>query len=71
MLMSEDTDAFTAINKGITAVRENPAPMLLWAWLIAIITAAGVATFFVGLAVAFPLLGHASWHAYRETVSTE
>jgi uncharacterized membrane protein len=69
-LMSEDTDAFTAIYKGIRAVRENPGPMLLWAWLIGIITAAGVATFFVGLAIAFPLLGHASWHAYRDTVTT-
>jgi len=67
--MSEDTDAFTAIHKGIRAVRENPGPMLLWAWLIGIITAAGVATFFVGLAIAFPLLGHASWHAYRDTIT--
>ncbi|NOX95031.1 MAG: DUF2189 domain-containing protein [Alphaproteobacteria bacterium] len=71
MLMDQDTDIFTAIHKGITAVRNNPAPMLLWAWLIAIITAAGVATFFVGLAVAFPLLGHASWHAYRDAIGSE
>jgi len=40
--------------------------MLLWAWLIAILTAAGVATLFVGLAVVFPLLGHASWRAYKD-----
>jgi uncharacterized membrane protein len=70
MLMDQNTDVFTAINKGITAVRKNPAPMLLWAWLIAIITAAGVATFFVGLVIAFPLLGHASWHAYRDAVGS-
>lgn len=66
MLMNEETDAFTAIAAGVNAFRENPAPMLLWAWLIAIFTAASVATFFVGLAIAFPLLGHASWHAYKE-----
>jgi uncharacterized membrane protein len=66
MLMNERTDFFTAIGVGLKAVNQNFGAMLLWAWLIAVITAAGVATFFVGLAIAFPLLGHASWHAYRD-----
>ncbi|MEL7486589.1 MAG: DUF2189 domain-containing protein [Pseudomonadota bacterium] len=65
MLMHERTDPFTAIAAGIVAMQKNSAAMLLWAWLIAVITAAGVATAFVGLAIAFPLLGHATWHAYR------
>ena len=66
MLMNERTDFFTAIGVGLKAVNRNFGAMLLWAWLIAVITVAGIATFFVGLAIAFPLLGHASWHAYRE-----
>lgn len=66
MMMNERTDAFTAVGVGLKAVNEHTGAMLLWAWLIAVITAAGVATFFVGLAVAFPLLGHATWHAYRD-----
>lgn len=66
MLMNEQTDFFTAIGAGLKAVNENFGAMLLWAWLIAIMTAAGVATFFIGLAIVFPLLGHASWHAYRD-----
>lgn len=66
MLMNERADPFTAIAAGVVAFKTNPGPMLLWAWLIAIITAAGVATAFVGLAVAFPLLGHATWHAYKD-----
>lgn len=66
MLMNERTDAFTAVFVGIEAFRKSPGVMLLWAWLIAIIIVGGVASFFAGLAVAFPLLGHASWHAYRE-----
>lgn len=71
MLMNEETDAFSAIAAGVNAFRAHPATMALWAWLIAIITAAGVATFFVGLAVAFPLLGHASWHAYKEIMGRD
>jgi uncharacterized membrane protein len=66
MLMNERTDAFTAVAVGLKAWKKSPGAMLLWAWLIAVITAAGVAAFFVGLAVAFPLLGHATWHAYRD-----
>jgi len=66
MLMNERTDAFTAVATGLRAWNRNPGAMMLWAWLIAVITAAGVATLFVGLALAFPLLGHASWHAYRD-----
>ena len=66
MLMHERTDAFTAIASCINAIRTSPGAMLLWAWLIAVLTAAGVATFFLGLAIVFPLLGHATWHAYRD-----
>lgn len=66
MLMNERTDAFTAIAQGIGAFRKAPGVMLLWAWLIGIIIVGGVASMFIGLAVAFPLLGHATWHAYRE-----
>lgn len=68
MLMDREVDAFTAAAAGVAAVKKNPGAMLLWAWLIAIFTAAGVSTLFVGLALVFPLLGHATWHAYRDIV---
>jgi uncharacterized membrane protein len=66
MLMNERTDAFTAIATGVNAFRSSPGVMVLWAWLIGIIFLGGVASMFVGLAIAFPLLGHATWHAYRD-----
>lgn len=68
LLMHRRTDVFTAIAVSLRAVRAAPATMLLWAWLIGFVIAAGVATAFLGLAIAFPLLGHATWHAYRELV---
>jgi uncharacterized membrane protein len=40
--------------------------MALWAVLIAGFMAVGLATLCVGLVVLFPLIGYASWHAYRE-----
>jgi uncharacterized membrane protein len=39
--------------------------MLLWAWIVALLTAFGIATWVLGLAIIFPLLGHATWHAQR------
>ena len=71
MLMDRSTDLFTAVARSVAVVRANPGPLLLWAWLIAILTAAGVATLLIGLAIVFPLLGHATWHAYKDIAGDE
>jgi uncharacterized membrane protein len=68
MLVHRDVDAITAISASVRAVVNFPGPMLLWAWLVALFIAFGIATLFVGLIVVFPLLGHATWHAYRDIV---
>jgi len=49
-------------------VLANPLPMALWAALILGLTAMGLGTMMLGLVVVIPVLGHASWHAYRELV---
>ncbi|AWZ01696.1 hypothetical protein RHODOSMS8_02167 [Rhodobiaceae bacterium] len=69
MLMHRDVDAISAVLASVRVVRENPGPMLLWAWIIAVVMAVGMATFFVGMVFAFPLVGHATWHAYRASIS--
>jgi uncharacterized membrane protein len=71
ILMRHDVDVLTAMGLSIKTVVSHPGPMLLWAWLIAALTAIGIATLFVGLIVAFPLIGHATWHAYRTIVAGE
>lgn len=70
-LVDRDTDAITAIATSVTAVRRNFWPMMLWAWLIGVLTAIGLVTLFVGFIVIFPLVGHATWHAYRALVNDE
>jgi len=69
ILMHKDVDAMTAMSASVQAMMDAPGPMLLWAWLIAVLTAFGVATMFVGLVVVFPLIGHATWHAYRSVIA--
>jgi uncharacterized membrane protein len=43
--------------------------MVSWAACIVLATALGFATYFVGLVVILPLVGHMTWHAYRESVA--
>ena len=68
MLMDRKIDGFTAIRTSVKAVTHNWAPMTLWAALIVFFIGLGLATFYIGLAIAMPLLGHATWHAYRDIV---
>jgi len=68
MLLDRDVNVFTAIVTSISAVRLNWQAMALWAALIVVFTAVGMATFFIGLIVVMPLIGHATWHAYRDMV---
>lgn len=68
LLMTRRIDAVTAMAASVAAVRVNPKAMMLWAVLIAGFMAVGIATLFVGLVVVFPLIGHATWHGYRDLV---
>lgn len=70
MLLDRDANILTAIGTSVQAVVRNPGPMLVWAVLVVIFTAAGFATLFVGLAVTLPLIGHATWHAYRDLIGS-
>ena len=71
MLLDRNVDVVTAVKESIEAIRLNPPAMLLWAGLILGLSALGFAVLFVGLTIAFPLIGHATWHAYRELTGTE
>jgi len=68
MLLDRDVSVFTAIATSVVAVRRNPWPMALWAAIIVAITVGGLVILYLGLAVALPLIAHASWHCYRDLV---
>jgi uncharacterized membrane protein len=68
MILDRKTDLVTAIVTSINAVLRNRKAMLWWAAIILGWIVFSVATGLLGLLVVFPVLGHASWHAYRETI---
>jgi uncharacterized membrane protein len=72
MLIDRRVDSVTAVVTSVNAVLRNKTVMLLWAAIIVASVAIGFATALIGLIVTMPLIGHASWHAYRDTIdSTE
>ena len=71
MMMHRKVDFATALVTSFMATRFNFPVMLLWGVLIAVLVAIGMATNFIAMAVIFPWLGHASWHAYRELIERE
>ena len=68
MLMDRDVNVMTAMHTSIEAVRVNWQAMTLWACLIVMFVGIGIMTFYIGLLVTMPLVGHATWHAYRDLV---
>ncbi|XVJ71388.1 MAG: DUF2189 domain-containing protein [Rhizobacter sp.] len=72
MLIDHDDDTKAdAITAGLTSIRvclDQPALMLWWAVLIATTVGLAMLPAFLGLLVVAPVIGHASWHAYRGIV---
>lgn len=69
MLVDRDVDFLTAIITSLRAIQANRAVLLAWGAFIAVTLFAAMLPAFAGLLVALPVLGHATWHLYRRTVS--
>jgi uncharacterized membrane protein len=54
-----------AMRTSIHAVLRNMPAMIVWSGLILVLTVIGYAPLLAGLLIIAPLLGHATWHAYR------
>jgi len=68
MILDRDTDAISAAITSVQVVSHNAGVMLLWGGLITLIVALALLPWGLGLLLAGPWLGHASWHAYRGSV---
>jgi len=71
LMVERKTDAVTAAIASLIACTRNPGPMVLWAACIALLAVVGFATLFVGLIVTMPVVGHTTWHAFRDMVAAD
>ena len=68
MILDRPVDAITAGLTSLRLVLTQPGVMLVWGALITAVVVLAMLPWFAGLLVAGPVLGHASWHAYRAAV---
>lgn len=71
MMLDRNTDALEAIFASARALWANPAAMAVWAALIIGTVGVGLVLWLPLLALATPVIGHASWHAYRELLAAQ
>src|SRR5579862_1367220 len=69
LMIDRHASAGDAIRASLHVTVVNLPAMLLWAGLIVIVTAIGFVTFLIGMVIVAPLLGYATWHAYRDVVA--
>lgn len=70
LILDRDTDFITAMQTSYRATVANLPAMALWALAIVGLMTLGLLAFVIGLAVVFPVLGYATWHAYRAVIES-
>jgi len=71
MILDQDANAGMATRTSLHAVWHNKSTIALWALLVLALGAVGFATYMAGFVFIVPIIGYASWHAYRETIITD
>jgi uncharacterized membrane protein len=71
LLLDRDVGAVEAVLTSLRVVAANPVPMATWGLIVAGLLVIGSLPFFIGLAVVVPVLGHSTWHLYRQVVASE
>ena len=71
LMLDRRIDPVTALITSVRATLNNRFALAVWAVTIVALVAIGIATWFLGLIVIMPILGHASWHAYRDLVRSD
>ncbi len=70
MILDRDTDVFQAVFTSIRSLLSNPKPLYLWAAIVVVSIGASLILGLLPLLITAPLIGHATWHAYRDLVAS-
>lgn len=71
LLLDREIDLASAVLTSVRAVGANPLPMALWAALIMVAALFSLLSLMLGFVFTIPLIGHATWHAYRDVVDAD
>lgn len=68
LMLDRNQDAISSMLGSMGVLFRNPGTMFIWAAMLVSLTIIGFLTFHLGLVFLMPVIGHATWHAYRELV---
>lgn len=68
MMLDRKSDTLMAVFTSVRSVHANPKPLYLWAALVVIVIGLSLLLGFLPLLITAPIVGHASWHAYKDLV---
>ncbi len=68
MVVDQSNDPIDAVATSVKIFRENPGTVIGWGVRVALVLLLGALPLFVGLMVALPVLGYATWHLYTRAV---
>ncbi|MFG5381597.1 DUF2189 domain-containing protein [Yoonia sp. R2-816] len=68
MLIDRQVGIPKAVVTSVKITRKNPVVVAVWGLIVVALLGLGVLTLFVGMIIALPVLGHATWHLYRQAV---
>jgi len=69
LLLDRPIGVWAAVLASWRCVMNNPVPMAVWAALVMGFTLLGLASLLLGLVFVIPMLGHATWYAYRDLLA--
>lgn len=69
LMLDRNQDAVSSMLASVATLVQNPMAMLVWAFLITTLALVGFLSFHLGLVALMPIIGHATWHAYRDVVT--
>lgn len=68
LLIDRDIGPMAAVSASVRVAWHNPIPVAAWGLVVAVVLFLGTILAFIGLAISFPVLGHATWHFYRKAI---
>lgn len=71
MMLDRSSDTLAAVFTSVRAVQKNPKALCIWAILIVVVIGLSLLAGFIPLLATAPIIGHATWHAYRDLVEAE
>lgn len=71
MMLDRRSDTLMAVFSSVRSLHANPKALYVWAVIVVVIIGLSLLAGFLPLLVTAPLIGHATWHAYRDLVAVE